>query len=68
MGYQRDDKGQRVAYLTDQKPDTVTDHEIYVVREGQEFGQHFKVLKITDSMVEVQDETYHQTVQLPYPE
>lgn len=61
MGYQQDQQGLRMAYLSD-------DDGTYVVREGQEFGQHFKVLKITDTMVEVQDETYHQTVQLPYPE
>lgn len=61
MGYQQDDQGRRMAYLTD-------DNGTYVVREGEEFGQHFKVLKITDTMIEVQDETYHQTVQLPYPE
>jgi hypothetical protein len=44
------------------------DQAPYAVREGQEFGQHYKVLRITDSMVEVEDESYHQTVQLPYPE
>jgi hypothetical protein len=61
MGYQQDEHGQRTAYLSD-------DDGTYIVHEGQEFGQHFKVLKITDTMVEVQDETYHQTVQLPYPQ
>jgi hypothetical protein len=61
MGYQQDTKGQRLAYLSD-------DQEIYIVHEGQEFGQRFRVLKITDSSVEVQDETYHQIVQLPYPQ
>jgi hypothetical protein len=61
MGYQQDTKGQKVAYLSDEQ-------ETYIVREGQEFGQRFKVLKITDSSVEVQDETYHQIVQLPYPQ
>jgi hypothetical protein len=61
MGYQQDTKGQRLAYLSD-------DQETYIVREGQEFGQRFKVLKITDASVEVQDETYHQIVQLPYPQ
>ena len=60
MGYQQDAKGQRTAYLSD-------DQSTYMVREGQEFGQRFKVLKITDTSVEVQDETYHQIVQLPYP-
>lgn len=61
MGYQQDTKGQRVAYLSD-------DQETYIVREGQEFGQRFRVMKITDASVEVQDETYHQVVQLPYPQ
>jgi hypothetical protein len=61
MGYQQDTKGQRIAYLSDEQ-------ETYIVREGQEFGQRFKVLKITDASVEVQDETYHQIVQLPYPQ
>ena len=61
MGFQQDTKGQRTAYLSDEQ-------ETYIVREGQEFGQRFKVLKITDASVEVQDETYHQIVQLPYPQ
>ncbi|HEY6293849.1 MAG TPA: hypothetical protein VI455_20030 [Terriglobia bacterium] len=60
MGYQQDSKGQRAAYLSD-------DQDTYIVHEGQEFGQRFKVLRITDTAVEVQDETYHQIVQLPYP-
>ena len=60
IGYQQYADGQRVACLSDQK-------DTYVVREGESFGQRFKVLKITDSAVEVQDETYHQVVQLPYP-
>jgi hypothetical protein len=61
MGYQQDTKGQRIAYLSDEQ-------EMYIVRESQEFGQRFKVLKITDASVEVQDETYHEIVQLPYPQ
>jgi hypothetical protein len=61
MGFQQDAKGRRVAYLSDEQ-------ETYIVHEGEEFGQRFKVLKITDASVEVQDETYHQIVQLPYPQ
>ena len=60
MGFQQDLQGKRIVYLSDEDG-------TYVVREGEEFGQHFKVLKITDESVEVQDETYHQTAQLPYP-
>jgi hypothetical protein len=61
LGYQQDGKGALKAYLSD-------DQETYVVHEGEEFGQRFKVLKITSSTVEVEDETYHQTAQLPYPQ
>lgn len=80
IGYQQAAGGQRVAYLcvsggASASPGAAgggggcaEDQEPYAVREGQEFGQHFKVLRITDAMVEVQDESYHQTVQLPFPE
>ncbi|HEV2425066.1 MAG TPA: hypothetical protein VGZ29_09595 [Terriglobia bacterium] len=81
IGYQQAANGQRVAYLcvsgggaapgagaTGAAGTCAEDQEPYAVREGQEFGQHFKVLRITDSMVEVQDESYHQTVQLPFPQ
>ncbi|HUI43838.1 MAG TPA: hypothetical protein VL523_17900 [Terriglobia bacterium] len=61
MGYQQDGDGQRIAYLSD-------DQDTYVVHQGQQFGQRFKVLKITDTSVEVEDESYHQIVQLPYPQ
>ncbi|HEV2177810.1 MAG TPA: hypothetical protein VGW33_11525 [Terriglobia bacterium] len=59
MGYQQDEKGKFEAYLTD-------DQDNYIVREGQEFAKRFKVLKISSSLVEIEDETYHQTVQLPF--
>jgi hypothetical protein len=81
IGYQQAAGGQRVAYLCVSGGGAgpgaagggggggcAEDQEPYAVREGQEFGQHFKVLRITDSMVEVQDESYHQTVQLPFPQ
>lgn len=61
MGYQQDGNGQRIAYLMD-------DQNTYVVRQGQQFGQRFKVLKISNASVEVEDESYHQIVQLPYPQ
>lgn len=83
IGYQQAASGQRTAYLCMSGGGApgvggvgggggaggcAEDQEPYAVREGQEFGQHFKVLRITDSMVEVQDESYHQTVQLPFPQ
>jgi hypothetical protein len=69
IGYQQAAAGQRVAYLcVSGGTGCAEDQAPYAVREGQEFGQHFKVLRITDSMVEVEDESYHQTVQLPFPQ
>ncbi len=81
IGYQQSAAGQRTAYLCVMGAGAATpgtpaapgghcaeDQAPYAVREGQEFGQHFKVLRITDSMVEVEDESYHQTVQLPFPQ
>jgi hypothetical protein len=69
IGFQQSAAGQRVAYLcVSGASGCAEDQEPYAVREGQEFGQHFKVLRITDSMVEVEDESYHQTVQLPFPQ
>ena len=59
LGYQQDEKGKFLAYLSD-------DQDSYIVQEGQEFAKRFKVLKISSSMVEIEDETYHQTVQLPF--
>lgn len=69
IGYQQAAAGQRLAYLcVSGGTGCAEDQAPYAVREGQEFGQHFKVLRITDSMVEVEDESYHQTVQLPFPQ
>ena len=61
LGYQTDGDGKRTAYLSDEQ-------DTYLVREGQQFGQRFKVLKISDASVEVEDESYRQIVQLPYPQ
>ena len=69
IGYEQAPAGQRVAYLcVSGGTGCAEDQQPYAVRDGQEFGQHFKVLRITDSMVEVEDESYHQTVQLPFPQ
>ena len=61
VGFEQTANGSRAAYLTD-------DQETYIVHEGEEFAQRFKVVKITSTTVEVADETYHQTAQLPYPQ
>lgn len=61
MGYTEKAGGVHEAIVTD-------DQEIYIVHEGDTFAQHFRVLKISPSAVEVDDETTHQTLRLPVPQ
>lgn len=48
------------AYLADSD-------QVYVVHQGDLVSKRYKIVKITPLMVEVQDETSGQTVQLPIP-
>jgi hypothetical protein len=44
----------------------VTDAEnLYVVHAGETFGKRYHVLSLTPNKVEIQDDTTHQTVELP---
>jgi hypothetical protein len=49
------------AYLADT-------NQVYVVHQGDTIAKRYKILKITPLMVEVQDESSGQRVQLPIPE
>jgi hypothetical protein len=61
MGYTEKARGVPEAIVSD-------DQEIYVVHEGESFANRYRVLKISPSAVEVDDETTHQTVRLPIPQ
>jgi hypothetical protein len=61
MGFSEKAGGAREAYVSDGE-------EVYVVHEGETFAMRFKVLKITSTLIEIEDETTHQTVQLPFPQ
>lgn len=61
LGYSENDRGQFQAYLTDDK-------DIFVVHEGDELGKHYKIMKITPNLVEVQDEAFNQRSQLLFPQ
>ncbi len=69
MGYSEGAAGVKKAMLQEcaQTP-CPDDAPQYDVKEGESFGNRYKALKITETSVEVEDETYHQTVQLPYPQ
>lgn len=61
LGYSEMDQGNMEAYLADQE-------QVYVVHAGEEFQKRYKILKITASQVEIEDEVFHQTTQLLFPQ
>lgn len=61
LGHSLNLKGEEEAFVTD-------DEQVYVVHVGEVFAKKYRVLRITPSFVEVQDETSRQTIQLPYPQ
>ncbi len=44
------------------------DVEVYVVHEGEQFGKHYKVVKIVPTQIDVVDETTQQSAQLLVPQ
>lgn len=61
VGYTEKAGGVREAIVSD-------DQEIYILHEGETFAKRFRVLKISPSAVEVDDDTTHQTIRLPIPQ
>ncbi len=58
LGYSEKD-GRQEAFVADED-------QTYVVHEGEAFAQRYRVLKITPKFIEIQDDSTHQTVQLPF--
>jgi hypothetical protein len=61
LGFAEDKSGKRKAVLAD-------DEQTYKVVEGESFAGRYRCIKITSTAIEIQDESYHQTVQLPFPQ
>lgn len=59
LGYSEKGQGQLEAFVAD-------DEQSYVVHEGETFAQRYRVLRITPKFIEVQDDSTHQTAQLPF--
>ncbi len=59
VGYTEKTAGQQEAFVAD-------DQQTYVVHEGETFAQRYRVLKLTPKFIEIEDESTHQTVQLPF--
>jgi hypothetical protein len=60
MGYSEGKGGVKEAMVTDED-------QVFVVHEGDSVGTRYKVIKITPTVITVEDATLHQTVDLPFP-
>ena len=60
MGYSEGKGGTKEAMVSDED-------QIFVVHEGDAVGTRYKVIKITPTVITVEDATLHQTVDLPVP-
>jgi hypothetical protein len=61
MGYSEGQGGVQEAMVSDED-------QIYVVHPGDPVGTRYKVIKITPTVVTVEDATLHQAVDLPVPQ
>jgi hypothetical protein len=61
MGYSEGKGGVKEAVVSDED-------QLFVVHEGDSVGTRYKVIKITPTVITVEDATLHQTVDLPVPE
>jgi hypothetical protein len=60
MGYSEGKGGVKEAMVSDED-------QLFVVHEGDSIGTRYKVIKITPTVITVQDATIHQAVDLPFP-
>jgi len=72
LGYEEAQGGARQAFITDCIDANCSSGEkevdVYSVRAGEAFANRYKVLQITATAVEVEDESGHQKAQLPFPQ
>jgi hypothetical protein len=61
MGYSEGKGGVKEAMVSDED-------QVFVVHEGDPVGTRYKVIKITPTVITVEDSTLHQTVDLPVPQ
>jgi len=60
IGYSEGKGGVKEAMVSDED-------QVFVVHEGDSVGTRYKVIKITPTVITVEDTTIHQTVDLPIP-
>lgn len=62
MGYMEKAGGVKEATITDDQDN------IYVLHENEVFANHYKVIKISPTVIEVEDTANQQAIQLPVPQ
>lgn len=62
VGFTVNAEGRFEAYLADSQ------QVVYAVHAGDEFDKNYRVVSITPSMIEIQDESGNRTVELPFPQ
>ncbi len=62
LGYMEEPGGVREATISDESDN------IYVVHENETFANRFKVLKISPTVIDIEDTTTQQAIQLPVPQ
>jgi len=70
VGYSEKPGGTKEVYICESRPDGSCndEKEVYVVHEGEEFGNHYKAVKIVPTEIDVVDETTQQSAQLLVPQ
>lgn len=59
VGYTVNEAGVFEAYLADSK-------QVYAVHAGDQFDKAYRVVTITPTMIEIQDEAHNRTVEMPF--
>lgn len=70
VGFSEKPGGGQEAYICESSADGKCrdDVEVYVVHEGEEFGKHYKAVKLMPTEVDVLDQTTQQSAQLLVPQ
>lgn len=61
VGYSVTAQGQIEAFVS-------SEDQVYALQEGQSFDKVYRVVRITPAMIEIEDDAYHRSVELPFPQ
>lgn len=61
VGYSVNAQGEIEAYIS-------SEDQVYALQEGESFDKVYRVVRITPAMIEIEDDAYHRSVELPFPQ